>query len=414
MERFSSESFEALQSVAPAATWRNVNQVNEVRGDEWDMLVTTDDWVAAPDHMYIVSVGGQWFGSYNAKVGGGWRNAEVVAERMSNATEFAIPEGLEAEVARLVEQRLLPAVRGRETNRVLHEKNFRPMPSRGTQSSYIVPFLVTTEPMPVAGYFRREGDTGAEVWCLPEGMDITEWTFAALQVWHRGDPSTFPLDPGWRTSIEWQSADEQRLQRELDELQEQRERIMADLDLKQVRIAGALGAAHDNADAGLRRLLTAQGDDLVAAVEAALGDLGLGVSNRDEVNPEHDRREDLWVTMPGDQEWVAIAEVRGYSKGAAGNDLLRLARFVRRYGQEFAREPTRQWYIVNQFAGTDPGTRPQVLHKAPEVETFEEDNGLIIDTVDLFKVCTQVALGEIDAADVRTNLRGVGRFTPPS
>lgn len=181
----------------------------------------------------------------------------------------------------------------------------------------------------------------------------------------------------------------------------------------------ALATARAKADAGLRRLFVAHGTDLVAATIQALELLGFEVRDMDEVWPDGDKREDLRVSDPTVAGWEALAEVRGYAKGAQQNDLIRIAaRFVPRYMQDEGMPPAAAWYIVNHFRSQDPMTRPRVL--APndaEVEEFAKGlaPGLVIDSVTLFQLCRAVERQELTAAEARSALvDATGIFTGPS
>ena len=123
-----------------------------------------------------------------------------------------------------------------------------------------------------------------------------------------------------------------------------------------------LAGASETAEAGPRRLLTAQGEGLKVEVAAALSDLGFEVTDADAQHAQKgDLLEDLRVLDPEDPGWVALAEVRDYGGGAKVGDLLRIGRFVSRYSAAEGRPPSAAWYVVNQFVDSDPGSRPQPL-----------------------------------------------------
>jgi hypothetical protein len=125
-----------------------------------------------------------------------------------------------------------------------------------------------------------------------------------------------------------------------------------------------------------------------------------------------DRREDLRVATSDKPGWTALVEVRGYKRGAQVNDLQRIGRFRRRYLQETGRDSDRVWYIVNQFLKDDPAGRSAVFQfNEPDLATFAEDDGLVIDTVQLFSISRAVQLQEIDSALARNSLiNATGRF----
>ena len=96
---------------------------------------------------------------------------------------------------------------------------------------------------------------------------------------------------------------------EVKYLEAERERIEVDLD-----------AAGEEADAGIRRCIWDDGDNLVASVGDILKGLGFAVRDMDaEQEQGKPKREDLRLTLDDRPEWEAIAEVKGYTKGTRTN-----------------------------------------------------------------------------------------------
>jgi hypothetical protein len=167
------------------------------------------------------------------------------------------------------------------------------------------------------------------------------------------------------------------------------------------------------ADGRERGLLTLQDEPLVKAAIECLRDLGFDVQDMDAVNPEHDRREDLRVHHSSHPGWVALVEVKGYKGGARANDLMQIGKWVKRYMQETKGvSPSATWYIVNQFRTRDPATRQPVLEtNQAELETFASEDGLAIDTRDLFRLWRAVSSGALSAHHAAALLVGkTGRF----
>lgn len=82
-----------------------------------------------------------------------------------------------------------------------------------------------------------------------------------------------------------------------------------------------------------------------------------------------------------------------------------VARHRRVYEQKH-RRVQRMWYVANSFRLDDPGSRPRILDGADEhVEDFAQDDGLAIDTRDLFDLLKQVESGQLDAAAAREKLK---------
>jgi hypothetical protein len=172
----------------------------------------------------------------------------------------------------------------------------------------------------------------------------------------------------------------------------------SELEAEVLRVRG-------KADESVRRLLTHQRHELVDAVADALQLLGFKVEKIDETLAESSAKlEDLRVYAP-DDSWEALCEVRGYTRGAQLNDLLRVTRFVSRFALEQRRPPASTWYIVNQFLDQDPDTRrPPLAGHPEEVRTFAEGGGLVIDTRELFKLWRAVAEGSASPEDARRKL----------
>lgn len=164
----------------------------------------------------------------------------------------------------------------------------------------------------------------------------------------------------------------------------------------------------------MQRLLTSDGSDLEDAVAVALRDLGLVVQDMDEVHPPNDRREDARVTDPDLDGWEALVEIKGYTRGAAVNDLARLSRWSAKYALEKQRLPDALWHIVNYFRQQDPETRPRPLPNDADLLNFQEQSGLLIDSLQLFEVVKATAGGRTTALAVRESLQQQqGRWVPP-
>jgi hypothetical protein len=278
--------------------------------------------------------------------------------------------------------------------------------------SVIEPFLTTLLNEYLAGRFFRPG-AKSECWCFPHyAVGIApEIVKVALQEWQERDPETFPV-VDWTKKTIWRTPDENRLVGKLDELNTRRAAILSDFDQRQEQLEAELMEARQSAETNERLLLTAQGDDLVNIVAGCLSELEFHVMEMDDVHTD-ERLEDLRIISPG-QNWTALAEVKGYSGGAKSNDLLKFGRYWLRYFQEKGREPDAGWYIVNQFLQDDPSARrPILLGNDAALSTFIADNnGLAIDTADLFRLWMAVKEQRLTAEDARSRLiQASGRFT---
>lgn len=80
--------------------------------------------------------------------------------------------------------------------------------------------------------------------------------------------------------------------------------------------------------------------------------------------------------------------------------------------------PDAAWYVVNQFRSQDPASRPRALaSNDPEIAEFSESEppGLVIDTVELFKLWQAVGDKRVSQEEARTLLTtSTGRFEAPS
>jgi hypothetical protein len=163
------------------------------------------------------------------------------------------------------------------------------------------------------------------------------------------------------------TASERQLVDAVSDVERERAEYLDESVERETKLRAELRDAQDGAERGPRQVLTAQGDALLGTVQTMLEKLEFDVENRDAVVPAGTPRlEDLRVTSPQDDpNWVAIAEIRGYTGGAALNDLLRINRFKQNFRDEMGRYPDRSWYLVNQFIGRDPGSPPRVLEAHP-------------------------------------------------
>ena len=173
----------------------------------------------------------------------------------------------------------------------------------------------------------------AEAWWLPiepddaETFDFAAWVRAALDAWHIQDPDRFPGPADWTRSHEWMTHEELQLQHAVEQAEADLEQQQAELQAEVDSRASALAEAQALHDGDERVLLTGQGDELVAAVEAMLQRMGFLVDNRDDTKVGQ-KLEDLRVSDPA-SSWMALVEVKGYtSSGGKPRDLQQLYRFA--------------------------------------------------------------------------------------
>lgn len=288
---------------------------------------------------------------------------------------------------------------------------------------YLPPERVTVRPLLVelgddgAGLATvlERTDTRRQVWALPHRAvnHLKEWLAAAIQQWREHDPDAFP-SVDWVTEPEWMDHTERDLADELRQHDKTAQEAIARLDAERQILVERQSFARLAANQGIRRLLATNSDDLVDAVMKALDALGFQVINADEI-PRPRRFEDLRVS---DGEWVCLAEVKGYEKrNAKTADLMQLAGAVANYQRDHP-PPSAQWYVINQSFASHPGLRRRPFESDPDtVKEFALNDGLVIDTRDLFRLVTQVESQLItrdDARDLLRRQRGVLELGPQS
>ena len=370
---------------------------------EWDAAVLWDCDVEISSDACVLQFGGEQTGrlhKQNSTFNGYTRSEEP-------ASNYTLPPQPVGDVSHLVEPLATELVKA-GTARVMT------VGLHGARD-VIDPFLLNSNGRPVAGIFRRRANGWPEWWWLPpDSPDPERWIAAALARWRRLKPDAFEPDvTDWKSDSRWQTSEELGLSGTLAELDEAHAAAVARYETERTRIAAELREASEAADAGPRQLLTSQGDDLKEEVAAALSDLGFEAADADREHAEKgDLLEDLRVSDPGEQGWVALAEVRGYTGGAKLSDLMRIGRFVTRYTTAEGKPPSAAWYVVNQFIGSDPGSRQAPLASNPEeVTVFAESDGLVVHTTDLFSLREKVRSGDLSAEEARRKFKFAGRLS---
>lgn len=392
----------ALATVFP--TLQTIDSLTQVRQLEYDVLVTREDLKGAADHLFVLALGSTDLGrsgeSYDVYPYG---NSQIGFFGGTMAREFVVPEDLAAPIRRVIVDDLLPkALATAPPHRTLAIGTHRGGDVQAARS--LRPFLQASGGAPLAGSFVRPR-YASEVWALPHYADLERWAPVAIELWRPRSPDRFPRP--WTTEARWLTAEEEEIAQMHLALQAEREATTKDLDAREEQLVARARLAGEAASLRERRLVTAQGPELVAAVEEALNEFGFQVQNMDAVFPEGDRREDLRITTPDDPQWEAIAEVRGYAGGAQVSDLLRLTRFVQRYRDERGRDPSGCWYICNQFIGSHPSERAIMLASNPqEVAAFREAYPLaLMDTREVFQLQKRIGRGEPAPDRARAALR---------
>jgi hypothetical protein len=379
----------------------------QVRQSDYDALVVVGVCPSIDGHLHVLQFGGDGSTSVEYRRWCGVR-PEGLAERLTGPDE-EVP----SEASELSRRSLAPFLRDRRPRDLLHGYERRQY-STSEIDSVITAFVREQDGSPCAGFWSRP--KGPPWWWLPaDAPDKGQWVSAAFAEWRRLDPLRFPPGPTWVDHEPWLTLAEVQTQRELDEHAEHEKKMVEELTARRRELVEAREAARVAADAAERRILTTQGDDLVAEVKSAFGEIGFEVIDSDQLpSNASEKLEDLRVC---DDPWVALVEVKGYGgrRTAKTGDLLQLGRAATRYAVAEHRAPDAQWYVVNQQAGSDPALRPRPLSSNQgDVENFARASGLVIDTADLFRFREAVRRGVLTreaAVDLLKNMTGV--FTYP-
>lgn len=405
-------AYRAMASLVPSARLTDAEDMRALRLLEWDVLVSRRASVAAPGHMHVLALGCQDLGMASTN-----NMAMNVMYRDSQASVILnVTDDLPDELGRLVLGELVPWLRTQPQRPYLkaplYESLVGPVVPNPLASPPARAFVRDADGKMIAGDFERSGGgtVGGRCWALPFVPERPEqWLAAALVDWHERTPQRVPALPGWKTRPTWLTAAEVLAQDALNALRNERSTLSAELEARERELAAAAIDAESAADRGPRRLLTAQGDELVAAVTEALEVLGFLVTNMDEkavLRPGTPKVEDLRLTDPAEPTWTNITEVRGYTGGAKVSDLQRLGRFAALYQVSTGSLPVSRWYVVNQFLEKDPDLRADPLAGSEEdVRVFAEDRGLVVDSRQLFLLRRRVVDGVVTPEEARALLR---------
>jgi hypothetical protein len=243
---------------------------------------------------------------------------------------------------------------------------------------------------PLAVYFMRKDHPLGVAWLPAEHTNEAAWVEVLVTQWAQSDKRAFPGYGDWTNSPEFIVPQEMQILSQIQALEQKKREFVIGLDKQIGELTTELAVAKTNANSGRRRLVTAQGKELVDEVAKALEDIGFNVAEVDKlVGEKKPKREDLRLQhLPkGGEQWNAIVEVRGYARsGGTTADLLRLARFAELYKKETGKAPDKRIYIVNGEQDLPPSQRQKPLASATEdLRIFSESDGVLIWSIDLFR-----------------------------
>ncbi len=267
--------------------------------------------------------------------------------------------------------------------------------------------LHTNSPLAVA-FIRKESNLGVG-WFPSVDNNLAAWVELLVTQWAQSDKDAFPNFGDWTASPEWMVIEEERILSQIQALEQKKHEFVVEIDKHIGELTTEFTLAKTNANTGQRRLITAQGKELVDVVAKALNDIGFNVTDVDKrVGEKGTKREDLRLGHldNGGEKWSAIVEVRGYARSPGNTaDLLRLARFADLYKKETGQTPDKRIYIVNGQLELLPPQRQEPLASAPEdLQIFSDSDGILIWSIDLFR-----ALKATDPTDYPALLESIKR-----
>ena len=234
-----------------------------------------------------------------------------------------------------------------------------------------------------------------------------------LHEWAKLDKESFPNFGNWKTSLDWMTSEENKIKSNITKIEKMKNEKIAEFDNKIVELNKELVIKSSEVDKFERRLITSQSKELVEAVIKAFEEIGFIVKDIDDsLEKGKQKREDIQLSITKDNIWVALVEVRGYSKSSGRtSDLQRIRRFSTLYNEEIGEYPQKLIYVVNGQLDISPNYRESPLKSAKDdVSVFAEDNGLVIWAVDLYKA---IYVNRLDKVKLNESIiKDVGYWEP--
>jgi hypothetical protein len=388
---------------ALAGTWALFKgNVADIHASDWDLVVSFAAVPYVSDNMHLLSFGAQRFPAYYS---GGFSVSPIRSDIL-NARSVRV--AVDGDISGLVERSIAANDPGPG-----RRKRLQNMPAKA------IPLVtVGDEEDPWAAIFTYA--SGPIVYALPaETTNHVQWLAAALKMLHEIDAGRFPAEPDWRQGEGWATPGLLAAHEDLAMVERERKAALRVFDSRAELARSALVTEAASAAAGMQRLLTAAGDDLVAAVADVLTEFGFQCEDMD---AHHDatngaKLEDLRVTSTDGEghAWTALVEVKGYSKGAKANDVAQIfGRPARAYLKETGQDAEGLWHIVNVWREHDPSTRDEPFSGANDLLVLEDNGGCAVDTRDLFRAWRDLKSGVITAEELRGSLMAArGRWKRP-
>lgn len=265
------------------------------------------------------------------------------------------------------------------------------------KSSAVLSDMHTKAPLATI-FIDSERKFGVAWFPLPVKNKI-DWIEAIVNDWSISFPERFPSIGNWARRKEWLLNEEIQTYNDIKVLEEKREAMIKKIDGDIKILTDRFKELTSENDMGYRKLLTAQGDDLVSIVKKVFEKLGFNVENVDEkIKAGKAKKEDLRLTIKDVESWEAIAEIRGYEKSSGKEgDINRLNKFSRFYSKEKGKFPSKIIYVVNGPIELQPPQRQKPFQSNPEfLDSFADDDVLVISTITLYRVLQNIESINID------------------
>ena len=245
---------------------------------------------------------------------------------------------------------------------------------------------------------------------LPRVTNLAAWFSAFLADIHEINPERVPQKPPRLSQPrDWYTLGERALAERITEVTQEIDRLNRERGSLQTQLV----AEGEKAEAGIRRIIWADGDDLVAAAKEVLTELGFCVEDMDAgLEPGEPRREDLRLTLKNRENWEALVEVKGYPNSTKTNDSRQIREHREKYIEEERRTPDLTVWLANEFREMDPSSRPPA---DSNVNDAAANIGAVhVLAADLYKQWTLVKTGILEAQAVVQHLIDAepGLWTP--
>ncbi len=386
---------------------------------ELDLIVIASDVEAVPDRVGETNVicFSQWVDTLPGPLSWTWSETAGPAE----TEEFFLPN-IPLQLGRLRDSHLLDVTHIRGWTKLhcrssTHTSEVKSDDARDILGAGAI-LIERATGSPLGTHYVRADLALGVAWLPFATHNQAGWVDAVVAQWAPFSKTAFPGFADWMTAPEWMVPEELELSARILALEQRRKHVLDEIQTEIAQVSTQLTQARSQANAGLRRLITAQDTPLVEEVANVLSEIGFGVVHADLLLGEGEpKREDLRLQClaEGRDDWNAIAEVRGYKKsGGTIADLSRLYRFATLYEKETGHPPSNLIYIVNGELQLLPSLRQEPLAPASEdVEVFAENKGILIWSVDLFR-----AMKETDPSGHPALLQSIktarGRWRPPN